>query len=249
MDRIERTISSACGIIRLDGLTVPTTVRDSIRRCLKDEAIFDFAVTYVAGARAGYRSMHKLERSEDDPYCYAGTDTLVNKLNIRDRNVLETKIRDVVAIRIAELERYPITKPVSADYLRSIHRHLYGDVFDWAGEYRTTDTDVLKCRSEHIDANVRMLFDDLEKREYLSDDGDISVGLAHVICELHAISPFKSGNNPCILTMANVLAIMNGKYLDYSKASESLFEIALKRSLVSDTDEMTEIVRNMIADY
>ena len=249
MYRNERTVASACGIIKLEGMIVPKTVRDSIARCLDDEAIFDFAVVYVAGARANYRSMHKVERSETDPYCYEGTETPVNRLNIRDNEVLRTKMRDVVPIRIAELEKHPIVKPLSEDYLWEIHRRLYGDIFDWAGEYRTTDIDPLRCRSEFIDTNVRMLFDELCKKEYLSDVEDISADLAHVVCELHAISPFKVGDTPCILTMANILAILNGKYLDYSKASEGLFEIALKRSLVSDTDEMTEIFRNIITDY
>ena len=249
MDRIERTISSACGIMRLDGLTVPTTVRDSIRRCLKDEAIFDFAVTYVAGARAGYRSMHKLERSEDDPYCYAGTDTLVNKLNIRDRSVISSKIRDVVPIRIAETERYPITEPLSADYLKKIHRMLYGDIFDWAGEFRTISCNPLDCRPEYIEDNVRGLFDELKTDEYLSENDELPDGLAHLICELHAISPFREGNGPCIRTIANIVAMMNGRYLDYSKASESLYDIALRRSLTSDTDEMADILRHIITDY
>ena len=43
MDRNERTAASACGIMKLDGMRVPDTVRDSIVRCLNDEAIFDFA--------------------------------------------------------------------------------------------------------------------------------------------------------------------------------------------------------------
>ena len=68
MDRNERTVASACGIMKLDGMTVPKTVRDSISRCLRDEAVFDFAVTYIAGARAGYRSFHRIERCPDDPY-------------------------------------------------------------------------------------------------------------------------------------------------------------------------------------
>ena len=91
MDRNERTVSSACGVMNLSGMKVPNTVRDSILRCLNDEAIFDFAVTYIAGARAGYRSFHKIERCPDDPYIYSDTGTLVNKLNIRDEEVLRTK--------------------------------------------------------------------------------------------------------------------------------------------------------------
>ena len=61
MDRNERAVSSACGVMKLSGMIVPKTVKDSILRCLDDEAIFDFAVVYVAGARANYRSMHRID--------------------------------------------------------------------------------------------------------------------------------------------------------------------------------------------
>jgi len=249
MDRNVRAAESACGIIRTEGMTVPKTVKDSILRCLNDEAIFDFAVVYIAGARAGYRSRHRTGRDENDPYLYEGTDVLVNKLNIRDRSVISSKIRDVVPIRIAETERYPITEPLSADYLKKIHRMLYGDIFDWAGEFRTISCNPLDCRPEYIEDNVRGLFDELKTDEYLSENDELPDGLAHLICELHAISPFREGNGPCIRTIANIVAMMNGRYLDYSKASESLYDIALRRSLTSDTDEMADILRHIITDY
>ena len=251
MDRAERTISSACGIMKMDGMIVPGTVRDSIRRCLNGDGIFDFAVVYVAGARAGYRSMHRLERSADDPYCYDGTVTPVNKLNIRDREVLMTKIRDVVPIRIAELERHPITSPMSAEYLRKIHLRLYGDIFDWAGKYRTEDydTDPTACRSVLIDNCVNGLFDELEKEDFLSGSDDLPERLAHYISELFAIHPFRVGDGPAIRVLSNSIAMMNGKYLDHSKASESLMDIAVRRGVAGDLSQLKEIIGDIITDY
>ena len=251
MDKNERTVESACGIIRLEGMTVPKTVRDSITRCLNDEAIFDFAVVYVAGARAGYRSMHKIERSEDDPYCYKGTKTPVNKLNIRDSEVLRTKIRDVVPIRIAELEKHPIIKEMSPDYLKAIHRHLYGDVFQWAGEYRTADypEDPTACRVEYIEGCVKDLFDDLEKKDNYSDMSSFSNDLAHLICELSVISPFRIGNHVTVMVLANVISMINGKYLNFSKASESLTEIAFIHGLSADYGPMKDIIEGIIEEY
>ena len=251
MNRTERTISSACGNIRLEGMTVPGTVRDSMRRCLEDDAIFDFAVIYIAGARAGYRSLHKVERSSDDPYCYEGTRVPVNKLNIRDQDVLETKMRDVVPLRIVELEMHPITKAMSSNYFRDIHRHLYGDIFSWAGEYRTEDySDRPKdCRAIHIGTCVDGLFDDLRKRDFLSDSPSLSDDLAHLICELSAISPFRIGNDVSIRVLANCIAIMNGKYLDFSKASESLMDIALNHGIAADYRPMEEIIGEIMEDY
>ena len=251
MDRNGRIVSSACGIMRLEGMTVPGTVRDSILRCLRDEAVFDFAVVYVAGARAGYRSFHKVERSDEDPYCYAGSRTPVNRLNIRDANVLETRIRDVVAIRIAELEAHPITRRISSDYLRSIHRHLYGDIFSWAGEYRDTDYSdcPADCRAMHIEGCVAELLKDAENRDFFSDSPSLSEDLAHLISELSAISPFRVGSQVCILVLANIIAEMNGRYLDYSKASESLMDIAIRRGINGDASLLSEMMAKILDSY
>ena len=250
MERTERTIASACGIVNLDGLTVPKTVKDSMRRCLEGDGIFDFAVVYIAGARANYRSMHKLDRSPEDPYCYEGTKALVNKLNIRDPNVLRTKIRDIIPIRIAELEAHPITIGMSSEYLRTIHGRLYGDVFSWAGEYRTEDcSDPTFCRSVHIGTCVDSLFEELEKEDFLSHSNDLAERLSHYMTELFAIRPFRFGNGVSARVLVNSLAIMNGKFLDFSKASISLFDIAMKHAIAGETTMLQEIMSTIISDY
>lgn len=248
MDRNGRTAASACGIMKLDGMKVPDTVKDSIMRCLNDEAIFDFAVTYIAGARAGYRSFHKIERSSEDPYCYEFTETLVNKLNIRDAKVLRTKIRDVVPIRIAELDRHPITVGMSADYLKKIHERLFGDIFSWAGEYRTEDCGNY-CRTVLIDQCVNDLFISLKKEDFLSDSDDLCGRLAHYMTELLAIRPFRYGNGISVRVLVNCIAVMNGRYLDYSKASENLTEIAVSRAIAGDLSHLKEIIQSVIEDY
>ena len=172
----------------------------------------------------------------------------MNKLNIRDRNVLETKIRDVVPIRIAELEMHPLTCRVDSDYLRKIHRALYGDIFSWAGEYRTTEYGDA-CRPMFIESYLDDLFHELENNDYYSGSENFSDGLAHLYSELSAVMPFRTGNDVCTRVMTNVIAMMNGKYLDYSKASESLMDIAVRHGIAGDTSHLREIVDKIIEDY
>ncbi len=248
MDRNERTVASACGVMKLSGMIVPKTVKDSILRCLTDEAMFDFAVIYIAGARAGYRSFHKIDRCPDDPYIYYDTGTLINKLNIRDDEVLRTKIRDVVPIRIAELERHPITGGMSPAYLLKVHERLFGDIFSWAGEYRMTEC-MNACRSVLIDHCLDSLFTDLKEEEFLSKTDDLPGRLAHYMTELLAIKPFRYGNGIAVRVLINCIAIMNGKYLDYSTASESLTEIAVSHAIAGDLTHLKEIIQSIICDY
>lgn len=66
----------------------------------------------------------------NEPYLYSGTNILINRLDIRDRGILETVERELVARRI--LEGAP-RGDFDADHLRAIHRYLFQDVYDWAG--------------------------------------------------------------------------------------------------------------------
>ena len=44
----------------------------------------------------------------DSVYCYKGTDVLVNKLEIKDMDLLKEYERQIVAIKLLELEKQPI---------------------------------------------------------------------------------------------------------------------------------------------
>ena len=72
----------------------------------------------------------------DDPYVYPGTTILRNKLGIRDAGQLEAFERHVVPQRMAE--GLP-TGDFDLAHLQAIHRHLFQDVYDWAGEVRTVE--------------------------------------------------------------------------------------------------------------
>lgn len=251
MDNTERILDSACGSIALEGFTVPKSVRDSMRRCLNDEALFDFAVVYVAGARAGYRSFHKTAVDDDDPYCYQYSCTLVNRLNIRDGDVLSAKIRDVSALRLAELMSEPPLQEPDLDMLKHIHRRLFGDIFSWAGEFRTTYTDdPLICRPEYIGTWCEQIMYELRKTNYLSNLGkeELIDRLAHYMCEFHMAMPFRIGSDLTARALLDLIATMNGYYLDFSKTCSSLMDVAL-RFAVSDESQMRDIIASVITEF
>jgi hypothetical protein len=72
----------------------------------------------------------------DDPYLISGSSVLRNKLGIIDAGSLDQIERRFVAQRIAEVipaGRFDLA------HLRAIHRHLFQDVYPWAGELRTVE--------------------------------------------------------------------------------------------------------------
>jgi cell filamentation protein len=72
----------------------------------------------------------------DNFYIDPGTTTLRNKLGIIDPDELDAFERRMVAARAAE--GVPIGD-FDLTHLRAIHRHLFQDVYDWAGELRTVE--------------------------------------------------------------------------------------------------------------
>ena len=250
MDRNERIVGSACGIMRLEGMIVPKSISGAIMRCLNGEATFDFVVHYMAGAKASYRGAYCSERSSDDPTCYA-EGTLINKLNIRSCDLLMEKIRDVVPVRIAELDNGPIATDFSMWDLRKIHERLYSDLFYWTGELRdlpTLDHPHL-CSNKELEEEMFMLYIELRDEDNLRDSDDLTGRLAHYVQRINELKPFRVGNGVTAWVFINELAKINGRYLDYSKASEGLTDVALKRAAAGDVSFLKEILDSIITDY
>ena len=70
-----------------------------------------------------------------DPYLYADTPVLKNKLDIRDEKVL-----DLVEAEQSRANMMLLYERGFSDFtpagLCEIHQFLFGDIYDWAGEYR-----------------------------------------------------------------------------------------------------------------
>jgi cell filamentation protein len=102
-----------------------------------------------------------------DPYVYPGTDVLRNKESIRDTRELQAFERMATANR---METLPDNTPVTAEGYREIHRYIFQDVYDWAGEVRTVDiakNDDLFCLAPYIDQELARRFDALQAEDAL----------------------------------------------------------------------------------
>lgn len=89
-----------------------------------------------------------------DPYVYPGTDVLRNLLDLRDAAALAEREAALSAIRVAQLERRFIPGDFDLAHLQATHRHIFGDIYPWAGELRTVritkGSDLARCLSTSI---------------------------------------------------------------------------------------------------
>lgn len=74
-----------------------------------------------------------------DPYLDPETGLLRNKLGARTQVALDEAEGDLSFARMMQLMDHPPKATDDLDELRAIHRHLFQDVYEWAGELRTVD--------------------------------------------------------------------------------------------------------------
>lgn len=85
-----------------------------------------------------------------DPYCYPETSVLRNRLGLMNEDALNEAERALSEVAASEIE-FDLP-PYDLAYLQRIHRKLFGDVYEWAGEIRSVDyfqgwNAFLYCRS------------------------------------------------------------------------------------------------------
>lgn len=143
-----------------------------------------------------------------DPYCYEGTPVLKNIPDIRDQATLSNFEAAVTAQRSDE----PLPEgELDAAHYRAIHRHLFQDIYAWAGTYRTVRMGKggnAFCYPEHIESEMQNLFEDLERQHYFGDQSadDFAARAAHFLSTLNAIHPFREGNGRTQTTFLMLLA-------------------------------------------
>jgi cell filamentation protein len=132
-----------------------------------------------------------------DPYCYPGTHTLKNLLDIKEEALLESAEREITEIEAQRLTMLP--PPYDYSYLKLIHKSLFSDIYEWAGKQKTVDiskNDTRFCTVDRVESEADKLFNQLNKKnhfENLSKD-QLIVAAAQFYSDLNALHPFRDGN-------------------------------------------------------
>jgi cell filamentation protein len=147
-----------------------------------------------------------------DAYCYSGTTVLKNRAGLRSQVDLDLFEEEATAQRFAE--PLPAGK-FDLRHLRVIHRHLFRDVYAWAGSLRTVRISKggsAFCYPENLARELRRLFADLANQKNLSglDADAFAERAAHLLAELNAIHPFREGNGRAQLSFVAALADQAG---------------------------------------
>ena len=186
------------------------------------------------------------ECEQDNSYCYQDSCILKNKLGIKNKEQLEEAERNITALRILQLKTGELRGEPNFKYLCKIHKHIFGDIYSWAGKIRTVDISKgnMFCNSQFILENAEEIFKRLKKENYLQDYQDvekISERLSYYLSEINALHPFREGNGRAQREFIIVLARRAGFVVDFSKVSQEEMIQASEEAFYCDYGHMNDI--------
>ena len=184
-----------------------------------------------------------------DPYLYEDGLCLRNIPGLRDPDLLAAFESEQVRLRAEE----PMPKGrFTPSHYRRLHRHLFQDVYDWAGRYRTvrmTKGTSMFCYPEFIARQMDVLFQTL-KEPTLKSATDLSSFVeraARFLSELNAIHPFREGNGRAQLAFIRMIALRAGNPLRMERLLPERFLDAMIASFNDELAPLIDELENLIA--
>lgn len=160
-----------------------------------------------------------------ESYLYPPPDhaTLVNLFDERHGPSLRLIEYGATFARQRELEQLDLPRTFDGAHLRAIHGHLFQDVYEWAGEYRTVN--MVKAGSPRgfaetgeIDRYLDRAADVIATTPWESLDRD---GFARAAAEVYAnvnhAHPFREGNGRATKVLMEHVAERSSFVLDYAR--------------------------------
>lgn len=191
--------------------------------------------------------IYSYERTSD--YCYHNSDVLKNKLNIKNDKELYIAEREFVTYRTAILLENGIKGNFDFEHLKSIHKFLFQDLYDWAGTLRTCNIakSNIFCLPKHIETYAKEVFDKIAEKNYFIDFNfkNKVEELANLFADINALHPFREGNGRVQREFIRGLARVNGVNLDFAKISEKEMIVASSESTKGDIDKLLIMFKNI----
>jgi Protein involved in cell division len=188
---------------------------------------------------------------ERDPYLYPGLNVMRNRLGIHQTQRLEQAAKELTSLRAATFDIGPQVRGLP--WLCAIHRHLYQDIFDWAGKYREINIyqgDTPFCHFSRIEKEGNALMRELEQEAYLADlDKDTFIErLTWYYCEINVLHPFRIGSGLAQRIFFEQLAIHAGYVLDWRDIEPIRWNEANQQGAMGDLAPLLAIFTKVVSE-
>jgi cell filamentation protein len=128
-----------------------------------------------------------------DPYSDPVTGALHNKLGLSTAAELEAAEREITHAALILLDESAVSPSYDLPHLREIHKRIFGDIYEWAGQIRTVAiaNGAMFCLPQYIESSAAIIFRELHDEDCLRGlSRDAFVGrLAYYLGEVNARAP------------------------------------------------------------
>ena len=155
----------------------------------------------------------------EDPYADPVTGVPRNKLGLSAAGEPEIAEREITHAALIFLKESPVQPTYDLGHLCAIHRRVFGDIYDWAGQLRTVA--IAKgswfCLPQYIESAAAEVFQALHDENLLRGlPRDLfTERLTYYLGEVNAIHPFREGNGRAQRAFFEQLALDAGFILDW----------------------------------
>ena len=189
----------------------------------------------------------------DPDYNYTDPKTglLRNLQDITDPDVLLFVESSAVTKRLQELYESPI-KIRGIDTLFEIHRHLFQDIYIWAGKKRIVEISKEGKHffpTSHFDNAFRYIDQLIAEFRKISKDNknQIAEKLAEILDNVNYLHPFREGNGRTQREFLRLLALEKGWILNLNPPdSKSVYERYSRGTIESDVKTLTALIFELI---
>ena len=182
-------------------------------------------------------------------YTYKNSSVLKNKLNITTEEKLKEYETKMVALKLASIDKADFKRTYDEEHLKAIHKYLFEDVYDFAGQYRLeniTKDNFIFSQYQYIDENIKEVFKktNIQSLEDLPFE-ELIIKLSDFMTELNVLHPFREGNGRATREFIR-------EFLDKLGFEINWFEIdyndILRASMLAviDDSEQIELLRKSI---
>lgn len=170
---------------------------------------------------------------------------LENKLGLTDSAKLareEERISKKKAVNLFDFAILKLLSDGTYKTLAAIHKYLFDDIYDFAGELRTVNLAkgnfcfaplmYLQAALENIDKMLQSTFDEIVEKY-------VEMNIAH---------PFREGNGRSTrIWLDHILKTEIGKVVDWSKVDKEDYLLAMERSPIKDV-EIKVLLKGALTD-
>lgn len=187
----------------------------------------------------------------DNIYCYPNSEILRNKLQIKNKTELLNAEIELTGNRLIELQKKPVNGKFDFQHLCKIHKHIFQDLFEWAGKPRTVDIGKgnLFCLVQHIPSYAASIFGNYYT-DCMNAQND-KEQFVHILTEhyadLNALHPFREGNGRSQREFARELCLKCGYIFDLSKTNhQEMLEASIMSFNTGSNQKLENIFQKAI---